>query len=108
MSAPPVGVLTYETTILKYKEVFMIYPTIDQISQKKFDRYSATIATAKCARLVTDEYVSQRETAEKMISRKETDKPMSALINTELRDNKAIKIAINRLVSGECKIIDTI
>ena len=47
----------------------MIYPSIDELSKGgKYNRYMLVIATAKCARLVTDEYVSQREKAEKMIA----------------------------------------
>ena len=29
----------------------MIYPTINQLTQDKYNRYQLTIATAKCARL---------------------------------------------------------
>jgi len=84
----------------------MIYPTVDQLSHGKFDRYAITVATAKCARLVTDEYAQQREMAEKMIARKETDKSIFALINKEIRDEKAVKMAIKRLMSGEYVIVE--
>ena len=42
----------------------MITPSIEQLTQGKFNRYALVIATAKCARIVTDEYVAQREQAE--------------------------------------------
>ena len=45
----------------------MITPSIEQLTQGKFNRYALVIATAKCARIVTDEYVAQREEAEKKI-----------------------------------------
>ena len=44
----------------------MIYPSVEELSQGgKYNRYTLCIATAKCARMVTDEYVRQREQAEK-------------------------------------------
>ena len=39
----------------------MLYPTIDELTKGKFNRYELAIATAKCARMITDEYVKQRE-----------------------------------------------
>ena len=59
------------------------------------------IATAKCARLVTDEYVRQREQAEKLIANKETDKSLASMIKREIRDEKAVKNALNRIHQGE-------
>ncbi|MBQ7499730.1 MAG: DNA-directed RNA polymerase subunit omega [Clostridia bacterium] len=84
----------------------MMDPTIEELSKGKYNRYTLVIATAKCARTVTDEYVKQRENAEKMIANKETDKPISSMIRKEYRDEKAVRTAINRLDSGEYKIID--
>ena len=46
----------------------MLYPTINQLTGGQFNRYELVIATAKCARMVTDEYVRQRETAEKAVA----------------------------------------
>ena len=43
----------------------MIYPTITELTKDEFNRYELTIATAKCARIITDEYVRQREAAER-------------------------------------------
>lgn len=43
----------------------MIYPSIEQLTNGKFNRYALCIATAKCARMVTEEYVSQREAGRK-------------------------------------------
>ena len=84
----------------------MMDPTIDQLSQGKYNRYTLVIATAKCARTVTDEYVKQREAAERMIANKETDKPISSMIKKEYRDEKAVRTAINRLYDGEYTIND--
>ena len=35
----------------------MLYPTIGDLTKGKFNRYELALATAKCARLITDEYV---------------------------------------------------
>ena len=86
----------------------MIYPSIEDLSQDgKHNRYMLVISTAKCARMITDEYVAQREKAERMIANKETDKTLSSLIRQEYRDEKAVKTAINRLVSGEYRIVES-
>ena len=34
----------------------MLHPTIDELTKDKYNRYELALATAKCARLVTDEY----------------------------------------------------
>ncbi len=83
----------------------MIYPSVDELTQNnKYNRYTLVIAIAKCARMVTDEYVDQRETAERMLANKETDKSLAALIKKDFRDEKAVRIGINRLYQGEYSI----
>ena len=87
----------------------MLYPTIDELTKGKFNRYELAIATAKCARMITDEYVKQRETAEKMMTgNKDNDKPLMAMIDKEYRDEKAVKNAISRINSGDYVIIETV
>ena len=83
----------------------MIYPSIAELTKDKFNRYELVIGAAKSARLVTEEYVAQRERAEKMISNHETDKPLSALIDPEYRDKKAVKIGIGRLSDGTLELV---
>ena len=84
----------------------MLYPTINDLTKGKFNRYELSLATARCARIVTDEYTKQREDAEKsQTGNKETDKPINTLINKELRDEKAVKTAIKRLHEGEYTIV---
>ena len=83
----------------------MLYPPIDELTQGKYNRYELALATAKCARLITDEYVRQHDAAEKSITgNKETDKPLNTMIDRELRDEKAVKVAIGRLHRGEYEI----
>ena len=80
----------------------MIHPTIDELSPNgEFNRYELVVATAKGARKVTDEYVKQREIAEKLLANKETDKSLASMIKKEFRDDKAVKSAISRIQSGE-------
>lgn len=83
----------------------MIYPSISDLSKNgKYNRYTLVIAASKCARVLTDEYVKQREYAEKLIANKETDKSLISMIKREYRDEKAVKSAINRLHDGEFAI----
>ncbi len=84
----------------------MLYPTIDELTQQnKFNRYELALATAKCARLITDEYVRQHDVAEKsQTGNKETDRPINSMIDRELRDEKAVKVAISRIHRGEFSI----
>ena len=85
----------------------MIYPTFSELTKDQFNRYQLAIATAKCARIVTDEYVKQREAAEKAVAGgKESDKAMLNMIDKELKDEKAVKLAINRIHKGEYKIVE--
>ena len=79
----------------------MIYPSIEDLTKGKYNRYELVIATAKCARIVTDEYIKQRETAEKLIADKQTDKSLSSMIKREYRDEKAVKVAINHIYAGD-------
>ena len=84
----------------------MLYPTINELTKGDFNRYELSLATARCARIVTDEYVKQREEAEKaQTGNKETDKPINTLISKELRDEKAVRTAIRRIHDGEYVIV---
>ena len=82
----------------------MIYPTVDQLTKGEFNRYELVVAVAKCARIVTDEYVQMRQEAQRMIDNHETEKSLSALIDPEYKDQKAVKIAIANLEGGRFKM----
>ncbi len=82
----------------------MITPSIDELTKGKYNRYTLVVATAKGARMVTDEYVRQREAAEEMIAKKESDKSLISLIDSDYRNEKAVKIAIKRLNEGYYEI----
>ena len=84
----------------------MLYPTIQELTKDEYNRYELALATAKCARLITNEYVRQREAAEKAATgNKETDRNLVNMITKEYRDEKAVKNAINKLHAGEYKIV---
>ena len=83
----------------------MIYPTVDQLTGGKFNRYELVVGVAKCARIVTDEYIEMRTKAQKMIDNHETEKSLSALIDPEYKDQKAVKIAIAKLEGGRFKMV---
>ena len=84
----------------------MLYPTISELTKDEFNRYELALATAKCARIITNEYVKQREAAEKAATgNKEADRNLINMINKEYRDEKAVKNAITRINSGEYKIV---
>ena len=82
----------------------MIYPTVKQLTNDEFNRYELVIGVAKCARIVTDEYIEMRARAQKMIDNHETEKPLAALIDPEYKDQKAVKIAIAKLENGRFKL----
>ena len=85
----------------------MIYPSLEELKkQNNCNRYELAIATAKCARKITDEYVAQRENAERLVANKETDKSLSALISKEYSDEKAVKTAVKRIYDGKYVIIE--
>ena len=83
----------------------MLHPTIDELTQGKYNRYELALAAARCARLVTDEYVRQHDAAERaQTGNKETDRPINTLIDRELRDEKAVQVAVRRIYRGEYEI----
>lgn len=86
----------------------MIKPGIEELSKDgKYNRYVLCVATAKCARIVTDEYVEKFNRAQSQVANKETDKTIIQLIPKELRDDKAVKVAIRRLSSNDYEIDDS-
>ena len=89
----------------------MLYPSIQELltatskdGQERLNKYSITMATAKCARVVTNEYLEQRYNAEKKISNKETDKDFLSLVNKSYRDEKSVKNAVKEIKEGKFEI----
>ncbi len=86
----------------------MLHPTIDELTKNEYNRYELTLATAKCARILTDEYTKQREAYEKSIALgKDADRSLISAIDKDLKDEKAIKNAIARFYDGRYEICRT-
>ena len=84
----------------------MLHPTIDELTNQDFNRYELALATAKCARMITDEYVRQKEAAEKaMGGSKEADRSVINKLNKEYREEKALKNALTMIKAGEYKLV---
>lgn len=86
----------------------MVNPTINQLidNNEDINRYSLVIAAAKSARIITDEYIKQKEYAEKIASLDGDKKGnYSCIIKKEYRDEKAVKNAVNGLYEGEFEIV---
>ena len=85
----------------------MIYPTIAELTKGEFNRYQLTLATAKCARLITDEYVKQRVAAETALTgTKEGGSTIASMIDPVLANEKAVKNAIDSMYRGDYTIVD--
>ena len=84
----------------------MLYPTIDQLTKGEFNRYELAVATAKCALILTDEYVREREMYEKMtaVSKDSIDRVAIPQVDPRLRDEKAVKVAVEDIYRGDFKI----
>ena len=84
----------------------MLHPTIDELTNQDFNRYEIALAAAKCARKITDEYVTQKEAAERaMGTSKEVDRSIINKLNKEYREEKALKNALTMIKSGDYKLV---
>ena len=84
----------------------MLHPTIHELTDKEFNRYEIALAAAKCARKITDEYVTQKEAAERaMGTSKDVDRSVINKLNKEYREEKALKNALTMIKSGEYKLV---
>lgn len=94
------------------EEKGMLYPTIDQLAKDDMNRYQLALGVARGARIITNEYVRQRVISEKLQSLqkeagiKDPDKTLSAMIDTEYRDEKAVRVAIRKLHSGDFNFVE--
>ena len=84
----------------------MIKPTIQELTKGEYNRYALALATAKGARMITDEYVRQRTEAERAAGIKENEKPVANMIDKELKDEKAVRLAIDRINAGDFVIVE--
>ena len=78
----------------------MIYPSIAELSDEGVNRYTLSIATAKCARRITEEQLAKNNSGEGR-----EDKFSSFTSKKIVTGEKPVKEAINRLYSRSFKII---
>lgn len=84
----------------------MLHPTIEELTNENYNRYEIALATAKCARMITDEYATQREVADRaMAASKDADKTLINKLNKEYREEKAIKSALTKISTGEYRFV---
>ena len=85
----------------------MVKPSLAKLMEKEnVNRYALVVATAKCARQITDDYIRQREYVEKN-SGKDSDKSNANIVNPKYRDEKAVKNAIDELYADDYRIIQS-
>ena len=83
----------------------MLYPSLEKLTNDNVNRYKLVIATAKCARHVTQKANEAREVIE---YRKENDrfgKDSKTEITADAANEKAVSVAIGKLASGEFRIL---
>ena len=69
------------------------------------NRYELVIATAKCARMITDDFIPQKELEERVEGR-DLDKPIPVLVSDEFKDEKPVQSAVDLLTGGEFRIVE--
>ena len=83
----------------------MLYPTVQDLTNDKVNRYKLVIATAKCARHIIDK-ANDAQVAEEA-SRIENDRFSKDSKNENiLLSEKPVSIAVQKLYEGEYTIVD--
>lgn len=82
----------------------MLQPTIADLTKGKINRYELAIATAKCARAITDEHLEQKAIAEKAAAAGK-DAEFIVTVDHTLDDVKAVRVAIDRIYEGQYRIV---
>ena len=73
--------------------------------EQGINRYELVIATAKCARMITDDFILQKELEER-VEGKDIDRPIPVLISDEYKDEKPVQSAVELLTDGEFRIVE--
>ena len=79
----------------------MIYPSISELSDEGVNRYMLSIATAKCARRITDEQLEKSQAGEGA----KDDKFAGYSSKKGNVNEKPVKEAIGKLYTREYKIV---
>lgn len=84
----------------------MLYPSIQELlkatekdGKERLNKYSITMVTAKCARVITNEYAEQSYYAGK--KGKDSD---GVSVKKEYRDEKSVKNALREMKEGEFEV----
>jgi len=87
----------------------MIFPSIEQLTKDKYNRYELVIATAKAARVITDEINEKKEEMEKSSGNRDSsagEKMLSSPKETkDIPEEKPVRSAILKIFEGEFVII---
>lgn len=82
----------------------MLYPSIQELlkatekdGKERLNKYSITMATAKCARVITNEYAEQSYNVSKK-NGKDTE------VKKEYKDEKSVKNALREMKAGDFEI----
>lgn len=85
----------------------MLYPSIQELlkttekdGEERLNKYSITMVTAKCARVITNEYAEQSYYASKKGS-KDAD---GVAVKKEYKDEKSVKNALREMKEGKFEI----
>ena len=79
----------------------MIYPSIAELSDEGVNRYTLSIATAKCARKITDEQLAKAQANQEV----KEEKYSSYSSKKAEAPDKPVKEAIGKLYTREYKIV---
>lgn len=83
----------------------MLYPSMQHLTNDKINRYMLVIATAKCARYITQKAIEEREAAEVHKENDRFSKDSKQDITNDMANDKAVTVAVGRLYDGTYKIV---
>jgi DNA-directed RNA polymerase subunit K/omega len=86
----------------------MLYPSIQELlkatekdGKERLNKYSITMVTAKCARVITNEYAEQSYYASKKTGK---DQENTVSVKKEYKDEKSVKNALREMKEGEFEV----
>jgi DNA-directed RNA polymerase subunit K/omega len=86
----------------------MLYPSIQELlkatekdGKERLNKYSITMVTAKCARVITNEYAEQSYYASKKTCK---DQENTVSVKKEYKDEKSVKNALREMKEGEFEV----
>lgn len=84
----------------------MLYPTVQELTNEKVNRYALVIATAKCARHLIDKSNLKREEDEAFRFESDRFSKDSKLSESDiLLTEKPVSVAVQKLYDGEYSIV---